>query len=51
MLNVLVGLLRGRTVGFACVYGAPMASEIVHIVGVLGTRAVIQTGNCATTCC
>jgi uridine phosphorylase len=23
-----------------------MASEIVHIFGVLGTRAVIQTGNC-----
>jgi hypothetical protein len=35
-----------RLVGFACVYGAPMASEIVHIFGILGTRAVIQTGNC-----
>jgi uridine phosphorylase len=23
-----------------------MASEIVHIFGILGTRAVIQTGNC-----
>jgi uridine phosphorylase len=43
---VFIGELMGRLVGFACVYGAPMASEIVHIFGVLGTRAVIQTGNC-----
>ncbi len=43
---VFIGELMGRRVGFACVYGAPMASEIVHIFGVLGTRAVIQTGNC-----
>ena len=39
---VLIGELMGRLVGFACVYDAPMASEIVHIFGVLGTRAVIQ---------
>jgi len=44
--DVLIGDLRGRPVGFAAVYGAPMASEIVHLFGVLGTRAVIQTGNC-----
>lgn len=44
--HVLIGNLDGRPVGFACVYGAPMASEIVHIFGCLGTRAVIQTGNC-----
>jgi purine-nucleoside phosphorylase/ribosomal protein S18 acetylase RimI-like enzyme len=44
--DVLIGDVRGRPVGFACVYGAPMASEIVHIFGVLGTRAVIQIGNC-----
>jgi uridine phosphorylase len=43
---VLIGNLAGRPVGFACVYGAPMASEVVHIFGALGTRAVIQTGNC-----
>jgi uridine phosphorylase len=42
----LIGNLAGRPVGFACVYGAPMASEIVHIFGSLGTHAVIQTGNC-----
>jgi purine-nucleoside phosphorylase len=45
--DVLIGDLGGRPVGFACVYGAPMAAEIVHVFGVLGTRAVIQTGNCA----
>jgi uridine phosphorylase len=44
--SVFIGELLGRLVGFACVYGAPMASEIVHIFGVLGTRAVIQTDNC-----
>ena len=44
--DVLVGDVRGRPVGFACVYGAPMASEIVHVFGVLGTRTVIQVGNC-----
>jgi len=44
--HVCIGDLANQPVGFACVYGAPMASEIVHIFGVLGTRAVIQTGNC-----
>src|SRR5262245_42395961 len=44
--DVLVGDVRGRPVGFACVYGAPMASEVVHVFGALGTRAVIQVGNC-----
>jgi purine-nucleoside phosphorylase len=44
--DVLVGDVRGWPVGFACVYGASMASEVVHIFGVLGARAVIQTGNC-----
>jgi purine-nucleoside phosphorylase len=44
--DVLIGDVRGWPVGFACVYGASMASEIVHIFGVLGTRAVIQIGNC-----
>jgi hypothetical protein len=44
--DVLVGAVRGWPVGFACVYGAAMASEIVHVFGVLGTRAVLQIGNC-----
>jgi purine-nucleoside phosphorylase len=44
--DVLIGEVRGRSVGFACVYGSPMASEVVHVFGVLGTRAVIQIGNC-----
>jgi purine-nucleoside phosphorylase len=43
---VLIGDVGGRPVGFACVYGASMASEVVHIFGVLGTRAAIQVGNC-----
>ncbi len=44
--DVLIGEVRGRPVGFACVYGSPMASEVVHVFGTLGTRAVLQTGNC-----
>jgi purine-nucleoside phosphorylase len=44
--DVLIGEVRGHDVGFACVYGGTMASEIVHIFGVLGSQAVIQIGNC-----
>jgi purine-nucleoside phosphorylase len=44
--DVLVGTVRGCPVAFGCVYGASMASELVHIFGVLGTAAVIQIGNC-----
>ena len=44
--DVLIGKHRGRSVAFACVYGANMASEITHVFVVLGTRAVIQTDNC-----
>jgi ribosomal protein S18 acetylase RimI-like enzyme/purine-nucleoside phosphorylase len=44
--DVLIGDWHGRPVGFACVYGGSMASEVVHVFGVLGTRAVIQIGNC-----
>jgi purine-nucleoside phosphorylase len=44
--DVLIGDVRGCPVAFACVYGGPMASEVVHIFGILGTRTVIQTGNC-----
>lgn len=44
--DVLIGDAGGRPVGFACVYGSSMASEVVHIFGVLGSRAVIQIGNC-----
>lgn len=44
--DVLIGDVRGCPVAFACVYGSSMASEIVHIFGVLGTRVVLQIGNC-----
>src|ERR1700678_1945060 len=44
--DVLIGDVRGQPVGFACVYGSAMASEIVHLFGVLGSLAVIQIGNC-----
>jgi ribosomal protein S18 acetylase RimI-like enzyme/purine-nucleoside phosphorylase len=44
--DVLIGDVGGHPVGFACVYGAPMAAEVVHLFGALGTRAVLQIGNC-----
>jgi len=44
--DVFVGDLEGNAVGYASVYGAPMASEIVHLFGVLGTSMVVQTGVC-----
>lgn len=33
-------------VGYASVYGGPMASEIAHVFGVLGTPLVVLTGVC-----
>src|SRR5579863_2893109 len=44
--DVLIGDYCGEAVAYASVYGPAMASEIVHIFGVLGTRLVIQTGCC-----
>ncbi|MFQ6616144.1 MAG: hypothetical protein ACE5HZ_05165 [Fidelibacterota bacterium] len=44
--DVLIGDLDGSPVAYASVYGAPMASEVVHLFGVLGTSLVVQTGNC-----
>ena len=44
--DLFVGDLNGNSIAYASVYGAPMASEIVHILGVLGTPMVIQTGYC-----
>ena len=44
--DVFVGRHHGVDVGYASVYGAPMASEIAHVFAVLGTRLVVQTGVC-----
>jgi len=44
--DVLVGRLNGIDIGFAAAYGAPMASEVTHLFGALGTRLIIQTGCC-----
>jgi len=44
--DVFIGDLDRLPVGYASVYGAPMASEVVHVFGVLGTPLVIQTGCC-----
>ena len=44
--DAFVGRLNGRTVGYAGVYGAAMAADVVHLFGLLGTRMVLQTGCC-----
>jgi purine-nucleoside phosphorylase len=44
--DVLIGNLEGIRVAYASVYGGPMASEIVHMFGVLGTSLVVQIGCC-----
>lgn len=44
--DVLIGKVEGAMIAYASVYGAPMASEITHIFGVLGTPLVIQMGTC-----
>ena len=44
--DVFIGRRGGIDVGYASVYGAPMASEITHVFGVLGATMVIQTGVC-----
>ncbi|MEX0676382.1 MAG: hypothetical protein WD063_04870 [Pirellulales bacterium] len=44
--DLFIGRLGEIGVAYASVYGAPMASEIAHVFGVLGTRLVIQTGCC-----
>ena len=44
--DVFIGSHDGLRVGYASVYGGPMASEITHVFGALGTSLVVQTGNC-----
>lgn len=44
--DIFVGKLDRVSVAYASVYGAPMASEVVHVFGVLGTSLVLQTGCC-----
>lgn len=48
--DVFIGDLDSICVAYASVYGAPMASEIVHVFGVLGTPLVIQIGCCGALC-
>lgn len=44
--DVLIGDVAGQPVAYASVYGSPMASEVTHLFGVLGTELVLQTGCC-----
>lgn len=39
-------MLKAFQLGTHQLYGAPMASEVTHVFGVLGTSLVIQTGCC-----
>lgn len=44
--DILVGSYRGTRVAMACVYGAPMASEIAHVFSAIGVSQIILTGCC-----
>jgi uridine phosphorylase len=44
--DLLIGTVSGIRVAYASVYGGPMASELVHLFGVLGTSLVVQIGCC-----
>ncbi|MDV2686063.1 uridine phosphorylase [Alkalihalophilus lindianensis] len=42
--NTVVGSYEGTSIGFANVYGSPMASTITHQFASIGTESFIQTG-------
>ncbi|WP_249872664.1 nucleoside phosphorylase [Oceanobacillus saliphilus] len=42
--NTVIGKYNGTNLGFANVFGGPMAATIVHQFGVAGTNLFIQTG-------
>ncbi|AEN90483.1 Purine or other phosphorylase family 1 [Priestia megaterium WSH-002] len=42
--NTVIGKFKNRNIGFANVYGSPMASNIVHQFAGSGTDLFIQTG-------
>lgn len=42
--NAIVGKYNGINIGYANVYGGPMAANIVHQFGLAGTNQFIQTG-------
>jgi len=44
--DLFVADLGPHSVAYASVYGAAMASDVAHVFGVLGTRLVVQIGNC-----
>lgn len=44
--DFFIGRMEGSPVAFASVYGAAMASEIVHLCALLGARLVLLTGCC-----
>jgi uridine phosphorylase len=44
--DVFVGTVGGVRVAYASVYGGPMASEVVHMFGAIGTPLVVQVGCC-----
>jgi purine-nucleoside phosphorylase len=44
--DILLGSHNGTRIALACVYGAPMASEVAHVFGVIGVSRIILTGCC-----
>ena len=44
--DVHIGTWAGRSLIYACPYGAPRTAEIVHIAALAGTQLAVQIGSC-----
>ncbi len=44
--DILLGSHNGTRIALACVYGAPMASEVAHVFSIIGVSWIILTGCC-----
>lgn len=44
--DVFWGRWRDKKIAFCMAYGAPRASEVIHLFGVLGSKLAIQIGTC-----
>jgi purine-nucleoside phosphorylase len=44
--DILLGSHNGTRIALACIYGAPMASEVAHVFCVIGVSRIILSGCC-----
>lgn len=46
--DIVLGRYNKKAIAVACIYGAPMASEVVHAFSVMGVKRIILTGCCGS---